>query len=305
MKVLAVVLLAAGAAHADCPVTVVTAPDDFRAAIEDWAHREQTCSSPLEIRVVRTDGGFYLFARDPRGRTRERVVPDAESAGVLVASWLADDSVVVPHVEVDVNVHVDLDPETGAVRDVPEAPPPPSSRPDAPMRVSRTPSIMAGAFGGYNGYAGVYGIRAELEFARAGRWTFDAIGGIDGSQAIVTNNGSLPDMIGTTDYRALVSAGPTFWFGGWSFRPALAFGLLATSAHSDMLSNSMRVTREYDLSLALTRSVGGAWSIVLQPMYIWAPPRDLTRDSANKLSYLAHGTSGLEGDILLGLRRGL
>lgn len=47
----------------------------------------------LEVRVVPTDGGYYLFARDDRGFTRDRLVPDGATAGALVASWMADDSI--------------------------------------------------------------------------------------------------------------------------------------------------------------------------------------------------------------------
>src|SRR5262249_28581431 len=45
---------------------------------------------------IPTDGGLYLFALDEHGRIRERIVPDAQSAGVLVASWVADDTMYVP-----------------------------------------------------------------------------------------------------------------------------------------------------------------------------------------------------------------
>ena len=47
----------------------------------------------LEVRVIPTDRGLYVLARDDRGRSHERVVPDATSAGVLITSWAADDSV--------------------------------------------------------------------------------------------------------------------------------------------------------------------------------------------------------------------
>jgi hypothetical protein len=97
---LVIVALAADAAHAQtplpvqpCDVHIARAPDDVRAAIEAWVRAEHRCSTTLEVRVVPTEGGYYLFARDGRGFVRERIVPDAQSAGVLVASWVADDSI--------------------------------------------------------------------------------------------------------------------------------------------------------------------------------------------------------------------
>lgn len=92
---------AAGAASAQavpvlppqpCSVNIARAPDDVRAVIEMWVRAEHKCTNTVEVRVVPTEGGLYLFARDPQGFVRERIVPDAQSAGVLVASWIADDS---------------------------------------------------------------------------------------------------------------------------------------------------------------------------------------------------------------------
>jgi len=76
----------------DCRVTIALAPADVRAEIEAWVSSEPRCEHELEVRVVPTKGGYYISARDERGRVRERVVPDAQSAAVLVVSWMADDS---------------------------------------------------------------------------------------------------------------------------------------------------------------------------------------------------------------------
>jgi hypothetical protein len=77
---------------ATCAVRVVRAPDDVRQVVEAWVQAEPRCSVALDVRIIATDGGLYLFALDERGRIRERIVPDAQSAGVLVASWVADDT---------------------------------------------------------------------------------------------------------------------------------------------------------------------------------------------------------------------
>jgi hypothetical protein len=75
-----------------CEVTIVRAPDDVRREIENWVAREPACRIALDVRVIPTEGGLYLMARDSTGRLRERLVPDAQAAGVLVASWVADDA---------------------------------------------------------------------------------------------------------------------------------------------------------------------------------------------------------------------
>jgi hypothetical protein len=79
-----------------CAVNIVRAPADVRAVVERWVQAEPKCNAKLEIRIVPTEGGLYLLARDDSGRVRERVVPDAQSAGVLVASWVAADSLSAP-----------------------------------------------------------------------------------------------------------------------------------------------------------------------------------------------------------------
>jgi hypothetical protein len=75
-----------------CTVTIVRAPDDVRREIEDWVHREVACRISLDVRVIPTDGGLYLLARESTGKLHERLVPDGQAAGVLVASWVANDS---------------------------------------------------------------------------------------------------------------------------------------------------------------------------------------------------------------------
>lgn len=75
-----------------CEVRIVRAPDDVRREIENWVAREPACRIALDVRVIPTEGGLYLMARDSTGRLHERLVPDAQAAGVLVASWVADDT---------------------------------------------------------------------------------------------------------------------------------------------------------------------------------------------------------------------
>jgi hypothetical protein len=76
-----------------CNVVVARAPDAVRAEIDRWVRDEPRCATPLEVRVIETADGLYLFARDGRGFTRQRLVPDAASVGALVVSWAADDTI--------------------------------------------------------------------------------------------------------------------------------------------------------------------------------------------------------------------
>src|SRR5262249_45669644 len=76
-----------------CKVTVAFAPDEVRAEVEAWVRAEPRCERELVVRVTPTEDGLYLTATDLKGHVRERVVPDAQSAAVLVVSWMADDSI--------------------------------------------------------------------------------------------------------------------------------------------------------------------------------------------------------------------
>jgi hypothetical protein len=75
-----------------CAVTISRAPEDVRIVVEGWVKAEPRCASSIDVRIIPTDGGLYILAQDDRGSTRERIVPDAQSAGVLIASWVADDT---------------------------------------------------------------------------------------------------------------------------------------------------------------------------------------------------------------------
>jgi hypothetical protein len=88
-----VVLVSATAAAAPCAVDVVRAPEDVREVVEHWVSAEAQCAASLEVRIVATKDGLYVVARDRGGRVHDRVVPDAQTAGVLIASWAADTSV--------------------------------------------------------------------------------------------------------------------------------------------------------------------------------------------------------------------
>lgn len=119
-----------------CRVTIELAPADARAEIEAWVRAEPRCERELEVRVVPTEDGLFLSARDRAEHVRERVVPDAQSAAVLVVSWMADDS---------------MGPDEGApaaaaepARHAPAEPPPLAAELAAPAG-GRAPGLVAEA----------------------------------------------------------------------------------------------------------------------------------------------------------------
>jgi hypothetical protein len=89
---LAIVAAATPAVADPCDVRIKHAPEHVRDAVASWVFHESHCGAPLEVRIVDTHEGLYVFARDTNGRVRERQVPDAQSAGVLIASWAAADA---------------------------------------------------------------------------------------------------------------------------------------------------------------------------------------------------------------------
>lgn len=75
-----------------CKVRVIEAPPVVRKEVERWVAAEPRCVHQLDVRVEATAAGLHLIAVDSAGRIRERVIPDPQSAAVLVVSWMADDS---------------------------------------------------------------------------------------------------------------------------------------------------------------------------------------------------------------------
>lgn len=298
---MAVLLLAASAAHAECPVRVADAPEDVRVAIEGWAHREQVCGPPLEVRVVPTPQGLHLWARDPLGRTRERTVPDADSVAVLVASWMADDSISSPPpIAENPTSHVEVDPETGALRDDRDRPALPA-RVEVNHTVAGAPALTFGATMGRDGMGDTKAVRVEVELARVGRWTFGAFASMGQGNMTTLFPGYPWESETTTTYRAMASVGPTFWFGGWSFRPAIAAGVANQTTSAGGVTN-----RAYEVSLSLARHVAGAWSVVVEPVYFITPDPSQMTDTHYNVSYTqTNWARPVEIDVMLGLRRGL
>jgi hypothetical protein len=260
---------------AQCSVSIARAPDDVRAEIERWVHAESRCTNVLEVRVVPTDGGLYLFARDDKGRVRERVVPDAKSAGVLVASWVADDSVGPTPVP------------PPAPAPAPVAEPPAVVQISAPGMAMPTEGLVAGtttaspphrwlSLGAMTDFDNNQGVRAEADIMVYGRWSLAGSLALSGNHLDFMPSPSLPDTWGTmdtTDVRAVVSVAHTLSWGAWQLRLSAGLGGMYTQV--TVRSNSM-LPRDGDGwfptaegALFVSRQLGDRWAITAGPMVTW------------------------------------
>ncbi len=245
---LAAIVLAAGlrsapaaAQEATCAVTVVRSPDAARETIEQILATEH-CTTSLQVRVIPTTGGLYILATDDHGRVRERVVPDATSAGVLIASWSADDGVV------------------GAL---PPPPPAPSTwqgavrataygdpfHPPGEASVGNddgVPPVAVGhpgrfaAIGVVAGANGAEGFRGELDVFEHAGWTLGLAGSltngtmqIDNASTVIAYNQSTPAKV--ADYGIAAALGRIARYGDWHVRGSLGIGVLITEIDLDQV----------------------------------------------------------------------
>jgi hypothetical protein len=250
--------------HADptCAVSIVRAPDDVRTVVESWLAKEQ-CATPLTVRIIETDGGYYIYAVDDRGAIRERVVPDAQSAGVLIASWTADDGIVR------------IEPVAAVVHDEPVAETStttPTTLVDHLPAVKRVPSTrwvtLAGGAGGSNG---TRGIRGELEFVHAGAFSLDlqlAYGAAD----MLASDNYQTYFSHFDDLSALIGLHYTWRFHrDWHVRAGFAVGIMTTqmtltSTNTSFASNPQLATAVSEASLMFGHSLGDRWELEIGPV---------------------------------------
>ena len=249
-----------------CEVTISRAPDEVREAIEAWVNAEPRCTTTLDVRVVPTDGGFYLFARDGAGRVRERVVPDAQAAGVLVASWVADDLIAGPP---SVNVDIDISASFGEEQAMPPSATAPVVTATAePQRRSGRSFSLGGIWKVHDGGGG--GLRGELDVVRRGRWSLGAV--LAGSVGTLEVHW-IGSYVTTIDIRLLATLAHTVPLGkNWDLRLAAGAGVLSTSAigefdGEDIDSHGVFPTAE--ASVLLTRAIGNRWAFALGPIATW------------------------------------
>lgn len=276
LRTLAIVLFAVVAApearaeRGGCEVVFVRAPDDARLVIEGWLRAEPRCSGTIELRVVETESGtLYLIAQRPDGRIHEREVPDAQSAGVLVASWVADDWTSAPEPddsEDPAPVVAPLAVDVGS----PSTDPMPTVRRARPTgRWFSTAGMVA-----MEGQGG-FGARFEMDLAggRTSKWTLGAaIAGVSSMSPVMSDGfGRLESF----DLRGLVVVARTWRLGeNWNVRWSLGVGPMYTegTAHIDWPETTTNpahgIDVAYEMGLSLARELlDHRWAIAAGPQF--------------------------------------
>ena len=276
-SVLLLVALAgsAGAQTRPCAVTIVRAPDDVKATVESWLAKEP-CATPLTVRIIPTDGQLYIYAQDDRGRVRERVVPDGESAGVLIASWTADDGIAItepaPIVATIVAPIVAAEPVRETKHDLVAVFRPTAERTRAP--IAPRDHWLTLAVGTGSGA----GLRAELEALRRGAFTADvelawgrsAMNGLDDPQSSGIYVARFEDI------SAAIAVRYTWPFANkWHVRGGLGAGVVASQLSLEYFDQNTGSTASAsasllsaiaEASLLVGYSFSDRWQVELGPV---------------------------------------
>jgi hypothetical protein len=264
----------ARAERGSCEVLFVRAPDDVRLVIESWLEAEPRCSGTIELRVVEMENGsLYLIAQRPDGRIHEREVPDAQSAGVLVASWVADDWTSPPPDEKPVTpppavAPITVDPFAAApgITD--------TIAPAAPRSTGRW--FSAAGMIQTEGEGGA-GARFEMDLTggRSSKWTLGvALAGVSSQMTAITTSVRLA-VLETIDLRALFVAARTWRLGeNWNVRWSFGLGPMYTDAEARLYDDSDPmpystgdgVSLAYESTLTLAREFSEhRWAITAGP----------------------------------------
>jgi hypothetical protein len=294
-----------------CQVTISRAPEPVREVVEAWVRSEAQCSVALEVRIVPTDGGLYLLAQDERGRVRERIVPDAQTAGVLVASWIADD-----------NAPMASQPETVPLAPTAIAPPPVSSHAEsvappglAPIEIVATAPAAAPAQSKWGSVAALVsmtgggggGVRGEIDFWSRGRWTIGAAASLaESQQTMYSAYGA--GYITARDVKATALVSRTWSRGRWSLRPMAGIGVIHTEGLVyDGNTTFYAVEGTFptiDMSITLSRDLGSQWAVYTGPLAT-VLAQEFTASSASWSYPMTIVRSDLDVVWLAGLRHRL
>lgn len=328
---LALVLAASSAAaqpamtRDTCAVTIVRAPEDVKNVVESWVKAEPKCSVRLEIRIVPTDGGLYLIARDDYGRLRERVVPDAQSAGVIVASWVAADSNAQTPYDVrqpEPAPEPMLAPSPLAPAVAPAAPGvAPAAMPsvesvqppgDAPVIAPTAPAVVEKprwfSLGGLVAMSGTGGggVRGEWDIKQKSWATLGIAASLTGSGISYYGGYDGYGEMYMADAKALGYLALDGDWGKWHLRTSVGIGLVYTEAEvydtGDMASG---VFPTGELTLSLTRELTRNWALGAGPIVsIYAQQYNLEQMGPNYY-YGGTETRALEAMMYLSVRHRL
>jgi hypothetical protein len=258
-----------------CEVRFVRAPDDVRHVIETWLAAEPRCTSTIDLRVLPTDSGYYLIAQRPDGRIHERLVPDAQSAGVLVASWVADDW-VAPRSDVW---------STPRPKSAPAEPVLAPPRYTAPHETPTVNAIRAqrprrsggprwisvgGMFSAQDTDDG--GLRVELDVLSRGSFTLGAAFAWSETSMNVGSSYTYGQMR-SSDYAATIYGAYTLRTDRWELRGAVGLGGVYSGIDGELMSASPTQPWATDsfygagggvigtASVLATRRLGDSWGV--------------------------------------------
>lgn len=264
-----------------CGVTFVRAPDDVRYVIEQWIRAEPRCASTLELRVIPTGGGIYLMAQRPDGRIHERLVPDAQSAGVLVASWVADEWTMAQPPPGEMLAAAPPT-ETVTVTDDPVVAAPCGSTgvsETAPQRRARKPGRWLSVGMQYGSADINVGFRGELEVFRIGGFKLGAtISYTNQRQSVVpVQAGWQPGYLKLDDLGVLATISRAWHTGRWELRAGAGLGMVSssgiavrqTSSEPDanwMEQPAVGTSPIAELSLLATLRFGASWGLGVGPV---------------------------------------
>ena len=247
--------------HDPCNVTIAVAPAEVRAAIEAWVRAEPRCERELEVRVLPSDEGLYLQARSRDGRVRERVVPDAQSAAVLVVSWMADDSLGPTYPEERAALLVP--PVRADELEIPLAISAPGLV-DAAPRMHHNGArrwLSLGALAGRDGG----GFRGQVDVLSRGRWYVGLAGGVR------REHGEREGVA-----QARVVAGVSRSFGRFSLRGQLGLGANLAEPDRDHMEGGDEMehrggTPALEAGVLATVRIKRAWGLFGGPLFEASP----------------------------------
>jgi len=222
-----VAIASATASAAPCAVEIVRAPEGVREVVDHWVAAEPKCAARLEVRIVATKQGLYVIARDGGGRVHDRVVPDAQTAGVLIASWAADDSipgVSAPSVSTPAPIIATARPIASDPGESVEVEAAPLLRPTEKrwIRVTGDEGLLSATLspGPKDGVVPHSdGVRASV-----GVWTRDAWT-VDVSADYVSSRPSPYTLATVREVNAFANLGYAIHHGIWSLTPSIGAGL--------------------------------------------------------------------------------
>ena len=264
-----------------CAVTIVRAPDDARREIERWIAREPGCRVALDVRVIPTEGGLYLLARDSTGLLYERLVPDAQAAGVLVSSWVANDALTpsLPPGSPEHDLAVEREPASGPVLVRTVAPRAPSE----PTRWGLGLMVFPGDVSGPR-------VRGTLDVLHRGALAADLI--LSGAYSSYEKYMAYRRI----DSRALLGLSYTIGTGAWRVRLRGAVGGVWSHAIQTFSTPSGDwFAIPFEASVTLSFHMSPTWSVGVAPIVSVYTSASQNEDSA---------ALGTDLGVLVELRRG-